>query len=66
MPIWASGKQSKTVRARSPLCCCAVDELGLRQADLSQRLGISQAPVSLAAARGRGMVDEHGYEIGNL
>lgn len=64
--VWTSGKQAKTVRARSLLCYWAVDELGLNQTDLSRRLGISQAAVSLAIARGRGMVAIHGYEIGNL
>ena len=64
--VWASGKQAKTVRARSLLCYWAVDALGLRQADLSRRLGISQAAVSLAVARGRNLAGEHGYELGNL
>jgi len=64
--VWALGKHSKTVFARSLLCYWATSELGVNQVDLSQRLGISQAAVSLSVNRGRQIVTEHGYEIGNL
>ena len=64
--VWASGKQPKIVQARSLLCYWATSELGVGQAWLSRKLGISQAAVSLSVSRGRRIALENHYEIGNL
>jgi REP element-mobilizing transposase RayT len=64
--VWAAGKQPKLVQARSLLCYWATSELGVRQAWLSQKLGIFQAAVSLSVARGRQIAIQNTYEIGNL
>jgi REP element-mobilizing transposase RayT len=64
--VWASGKQPQIVQARSLLCYWATSELGIRQAWLSRKLGISQAAVSLSVSRGRRIALENHYEIGNL
>jgi len=64
--VWASGKQSKIVQARSLLCYWATTELGTSQVWLSRKLGISQAAVSLSVSRGRRVALENHYEVGNL
>ena len=51
--VWAAGKQPKLVQARSLLCYWAISELGVSQAWLSRKLGLSQAAISLSVARGR-------------
>ncbi len=58
--------QPKIVQARSLLCYWATSELGISQARMSQKLGISQAALSLSVSRGRRIALEHHYEIGNL
>lgn len=64
--VWASGKQPKIVQARSLLCYWATSELGISQAWLSRKLGLSQPAVSLSVSRGRRIALENHYEIGNL
>jgi len=64
--IWASGKQPKIVQARSLLCYWAASELGISQAWLSRKLGLSQPAVSLSVSRGRRIALENHYEIENL
>ncbi|UCF94718.1 MAG: transposase [Desulfobacterales bacterium] len=64
--IWASGKQSTVVQARSLLCYWATSELGISQIWLSKRLKLSQPAISLSVARGREIVIQNNYEIGNL
>ena len=64
--VWASGKQPQIVKARSLLCYWATSELGISQAWLSKKLRLSPAPISLSVARGRQIVSERHYEIGNL
>ena len=64
--VWTSGKQPKIVQARSLLCYWGTGELGIRQAWLSRKLGISQAAVSLSVSRGRRIASENHYEIGSL
>jgi len=67
LSIWASGKQAQTVRARSLLCCWAVNALGLRQAGWSEaETWYFSGGGEPCRARGRGMVNVHGYEIENL
>ena len=43
-----------------------VISLGLSQAWLSKKLGLSQAAKSLSVARGRKIASQKKYEIGNL
>ena len=64
--VWASAKQSKIVQARSLLCYWTTSELGIRQAWLRRKLGISPAAVSFSISRGRRIALENHYEIGNL
>ena len=64
--VWASGKQSVAVHARSLLCYWATSELGISQAWLSKRLKLSQPAISLSVARGREIAIQNNYEIGNL
>lgn len=64
--VWASGKQPKIVQARSLLCYWATSELGISQAWLSRKLGLSQPAVSLSVSRGRRIALENHYEIENL
>jgi hypothetical protein len=65
--LWAGGKQPQVVRARSLFCCCwATNELGVSQVWLSRKLGLSQPAISLSVARGRQIVSQKNYEIGNL
>ena len=63
--VWASGKQSMVVRARSLLCYWATSELGISQAWLSKRLKLSQPAISLSVARGREIAAQNNYEIEN-
>jgi putative transposase len=51
--VLAGGKKRQTVAARSLLCFWASSDLGMSQAWLAQRLGISHAAVSAAVARRR-------------
>ena len=64
--VWAQGKQPKTVKARSLLCYWATSELGISQAWLSQKLGLSQPAISLSVTRGGALVVENNYTIENL
>ena len=64
--VWAAGKQPKWVQARSLLCYWAIGELGVSQAWLSRKLGLSQAAISLSVARGRQVAQQKRYEIRNL
>ena len=64
--MWASGKQPQVVKARSLLCFWASSELGVSQAWLSKELGLSPPAISLSVTRGRQIVSECNYKIGNL
>jgi chromosomal replication initiation ATPase DnaA len=64
--LWAGGKQPQVVRARSLFCYWATNELGVSQVWLSRKLGLSQPAISLSVARGRQIVSQKNYEIGNL
>lgn len=58
--VLASSKKRQIVTARSLLCFWGAGELGLSQAWLARRLGISQPAVSSAVERG-GKVAEAGH-----
>ena len=61
--VLASGKKRQTVTARSLLCFWVSSELGLSQAWLARRLGISQPAVSAAVERGRKIAEERNYAL---
>jgi hypothetical protein len=61
--ILAGGKKRQIVLARSLLCYWATSELGISQAWLARRLGLSQPAVSLAVERGKNVVAERGYML---
>lgn len=57
------GKKRQIVLARSLLCYWATSELGISQAWLARRLGLSQPAVSLAVERGRKFAEERSYML---
>ncbi len=59
----AGGKKRQIVLARSLLCYWATIELGISQAWLARRLGLSQPAVSLAVERGRKVAEEKNYML---
>jgi hypothetical protein len=60
------GRQPKIAQVRSILFYWATSELDTIQAWLSKKPALSQAATSLLVSRGRRIVLENGYEIGNL
>lgn len=64
--VWRPGKQPELVLARDLLCYWGTSQLGTSQAWLSKKLGLSQSAVSLSVARGRRVVKERNYDLGNL
>ena len=50
--IWQPGRYQKLVAARRLLCFGAVQEMGVPQAELDGRLGLSSAAVSKSVRRG--------------
>jgi putative transposase len=61
--VWDSGKHPQVVQARSLLCYWATSELGISQARLSRRLGLSQPAVSLSVTRGRAIAAKYNYKL---
>jgi hypothetical protein len=61
--VLTRGRKRQTVMARSLLCFWASCELGLSQASLARRLGISQPAISAAVERGRKIVAEKHYML---
>ena len=51
--VWSKSKEPKVVQARSLLCYWATQELGISQAKLSKRLGLSPPAISFSVLRGR-------------
>lgn len=64
--VWLSGKQPKQVRARDLICYWATSKLGSTQACLSKKFRISQSAVSHSVERGRNVVIQKKYTLGNL
>jgi len=61
--IWKLGKERRRVEARSLLCYWAIRELGISMAELSRRLKLSIAGVSLSVKRGEIIVQDRGYSL---
>lgn len=61
--VFAPGKSRQNVRARSLLCYWAVRQCGLTMVALSNRLGISQAAVSLSVKRGEKIAEENQFRL---
>ncbi len=61
--ILASGKQPRRVHARSLLCYWAVRELGLKNTEVAEKLGIGQPAVSRAVVRGEKLAQDKGYSL---
>jgi DNA-binding MarR family transcriptional regulator len=61
--IMDSGKERKTVEARSILCYWATDSLGIRQTKLAKILKLSQPAVSQAVGRGKDLVKSRSYSF---
>ena len=61
--VLSPGKRRQAVTARSLLCHWAACELGVSQAWLARRLGVSQPAVSAAVERGRKIVTEKRYAL---
>jgi REP element-mobilizing transposase RayT len=64
--VWARGKKSELVLARSLLCFWATSELGISQVWLSKKLGISPSAVSFSVARGRKIIEQRQYVLDDL
>jgi len=61
--ILSFSKVPKRVEARGLLCYWAAKELGIRQGELAERLGVSQSAVSRAAQRGEILARERQYRF---
>ena len=61
--VWAQGKYSKIVNARSMLCFWAVRELGVSMSSLASRLKISPRAVSKSVLRGEKIIKQHNYSL---
>jgi len=64
--IFLPGKEQNRVKARSLFCYWAVRELGVSMSELSRRMGISVAGVSLSVKRGEKTADEAGFYLVDL
>ena len=58
--VWAAGKQSRIVEARSLLCFWAVKELGVSMSSLARKLRISIPSVSESVTRDRKIAEARG------
>ena len=61
--VWAAGRYSRIVKARSLLCYWAVRELGISMALLSKKLNISIPAVSKSVVRGEKIAKEMNYKL---
>jgi REP element-mobilizing transposase RayT len=59
--IWAPGKESFRVQARSLLCYWASRELRISQSELSRKFKLSPATISLCVKRGEKIARDNGY-----
>lgn len=64
--VFALGKQSQRVQARSLLCYWAVRELGLTATSVARVLDLTQPAVSQAVARGEKLVAARGWTLAKL
>ena len=61
--VWAAGRYSRIVKARSLLCYWAVRELGISMALLSKKLNISIPAVSKSVVRGEKIARKMNYKL---
>ncbi len=61
--LWAPGKLSHRVEARSLLCFWCVRELGMSMASLSRKLNLSVPAVSKAVVRGEKIAGRRGWSL---
>ena len=61
--VWAAGKHSEIVRARSLFCYWAVRELGVTMISLSHRLNISVQTIGKSVVRGEKMAKAKKYSL---
>lgn len=61
--VLAPGKERIRVQARSILCYWAARELGISMAELSRKLKISPAAVTLSVKRGEKIVQDNSYRL---
>jgi REP element-mobilizing transposase RayT len=61
--LMTTGKQRRTVQARSVLCYWGTRELGMSAVWISKRLNIAPSTASESAMRGRQIVEEHGLKL---
>ena len=61
--VMDSGKDRRSVKARSILCYWATDQLRIRQTQLAQMLNLTQPAVSHAVERGKQLVKMHGCSL---
>jgi putative transposase len=63
--ILDTARDRKRTEARSILCFWATDKLGVTQTELARILRLTQSAISHAARRGRVLVEDNSYSIGN-
>jgi hypothetical protein len=61
--VWAPGKYSKIVNARSLVCFWAVKDLGESMSSLARRFNISPAAVSKSVLRGEKIIEQQQYSL---
>jgi hypothetical protein len=61
--LWIKGKQPKIIQARSFLCYCATNELGISQSALSKWLELSPPSISIAVVRGKELVRKYNSQL---
>jgi REP element-mobilizing transposase RayT len=61
--IWAPGRERFRVQARSLLCYWASRELRISQSELSRKLKLSPAAITLCVKRGEKMVQDNRYSL---
>ena len=61
--LYAGGKNTKRVQARSILCYWGSRELGISQTELARQLKLSPAAVALSVKRGEELVRQCGYSL---
>jgi len=63
LEVLRSGKQARTVMARSLVCFWANRELGMTTVDISKQLKIGQAAVSRSSLRGEKIAEENKFSL---
>jgi chromosomal replication initiation ATPase DnaA len=61
--VLSLARRRAVVKARSMVCYWAYQHLGIHQAELARRYGVSQPAVCAAVQNGRIIAEENGFEL---